>query len=231
MVAAEPVQRAQAGDQVGDLGRGPRHPRLLFAGAGADPPGQHAEDREDRSGSRDHQRAQPDAADAERDRRDEHRDQRADQHRHDLDDVGGLVGVLGGDGQHLAGPEADVSRHRFQAGGGHLDPPPVCLGRICLLQHAHPEPPGQRHGRDQHCQRPDRPGKRAEPEVPQRVLDDQAERDGERRFGRLVHAHQHGAPRHRGHVAPQRDAQDVGSRTGVRSCHRRGGQSLRGCAG
>ena len=234
VVAAEAVQRAQADDQVGDLRARPRHPGLLFAGAGADPLGHHAQDRQDRDGSHDHQQAEPDVGQAQRDRRDQHRDQRADQQRHHLDDVGGLVGVLGGDGQHLAGLEVDVPGHRLEAAGRDPHPPAVRLGRVGLLQDAHPEPPRQRHGRDDHGQRGDRQGERAEAAVPHRVFDDQAERDGEGGLAGLVQAHEDGAPGHGADVAAQRGPEDVGPRAGplrVRSCHRGGGQSLPGFAG
>ncbi len=234
VVAAEAVQRAQAGDEVGDLGARPRHPGLLLPCAGADAPGHHAQHGQDRDGSHDDEQAEPGVGQAQGDSRDQHRHQRADQQRHHLDDVGGLVGVLGGDGQHLAGLEVDVPGDRLEARARDPDPPAVRLGRVGLLQDPHPEPPGQRHGRDDDGQRRDGEAERLEAPVAHGVFDDQAERDGKGGLAGLVEAHEEGAPRHRADVAPQGGTEDAGPRAGplgVRSGHRGGGQSLPGCAG
>ncbi len=234
MVAAESVQRAEAGDEVGDLRAGPGHPGLLFLGTGADPLGHHTQDRQDHHRSHDHQQSQPEVRQSQCDGRDQHRHHRADQQRHHLDDVGGRVGVLGGDGQHLAGLQIDVPVHRLESARRDLHPPAVRLGRVGLLQDAHAEPPRQGHGRDDHGQRADRHPERTGAPVLQGVLDDQAERDGEGGLARLVQAHEDGAPGHGTQVAAQGGAEDTGSLEGpvwVRSSHRGDRQSLRGFAG
>ncbi|GAV38695.1 hypothetical protein Saa2_01577 [Streptomyces acidiscabies] len=234
MVAAEAVQRAQAGDEVGDLRAGTGDPGLLLLRTRSDPFRHDRQDGQDRGGPGDDERPEPQVGESERDGGDEEGDDGADEEGDDLDDVGGLVGVLGGDGEDFAGLQVDVAGDGLEAAGGDLHAPAVRLGGVGLLEDAHTEPPRQGDRRDDHGERGDGDAELVEAAALHRVFDDEAERDREGGLPGLVEAHEEGAAGHRADVAAQRGAQDVGPGAGlleVRSCHRGGGQSLRGCAG